>query len=130
VGLFLISIVLSACAALAGLDGPASPPAAVAAVSPSPSNPFVEPARDVLAHAMCGNCHRPGLPTSNARALKIFNLHDPVWYAAMTDEQLRSLKSRVEGNSKIEEGDQNQVIAFVNCKLDGACTPAPAKESP
>jgi predicted metal-binding protein len=129
VGLFLISILFSLCSALAGTDNPAPPLASASAEAPAPTNPFVEPARDVLAHAACGNCHRPGLPTSNARALKIFNLHEPVWYAAMTDDQLRSLKSRVEGNAKIEDDDQTQVIAFVNCKLEGACAPPPAKES-
>ena len=141
-----LSTILTAWAALACVDGPAhaadtndptvtsanAEAAAPTAATPAKSNanPWVEPARDVLAHAACGNCHRPGLPTSNARALKIFHLHDPVWYAPMTDDQLRSLKARVEGSSKIEEDDQNLVIAFVNCKLDGACDPARAKESP
>ena len=133
---FFLSMVLASW--LACVNGPsdeaAAPPEAAAAptaaAKPAVTNPWVEPARDVLAHAACGNCHRPGLPTSNPRALKIFNLHDPVWYATMTDGQLLSLRDRVQGSSKIEEDDQNLVIAFVNCKLAGACTQLPGKESP
>jgi predicted metal-binding protein len=126
---------------LSSLSGTGDPAVAVATAAPAAAaepaaaaagakNPWVEPARDVLAHATCGGCHRPGLPTTNARALKIFNLNDPVWYAAMTDDQLRSLRTRIEHSPKLEESDQNQVIAFVNCKLDGACDPSRAKESP
>ncbi|HEX4824712.1 MAG TPA: hypothetical protein VFV19_10380 [Candidatus Polarisedimenticolaceae bacterium] len=124
-GFFLVSLLFSVCTAIAGLDGvpQASPAPAAPAAATAPANPWVEPARDVLAQASCGGCHRPGLPTTNARALKIFNLHDPVWYGTMTDGQLLSLRDRVQGSSKIEEGDRNVVIAFVNCKLAGACTP-------
>ena len=143
---FFLSMVLAAWAACVNgpsgdaaapqADAATAAPVATADAAPTPAakpdvtNPWVEPARDVLAHAACGNCHRPGLPTTNPRALKIFNLHDPVWYASMSDGQLLSLRDRVQGSSKIEEDDQNLVIAFVNCKLAGACTPPPGKESP
>lgn len=105
-------------ALLAALDGTAPQP-----------NPWVEPARDVLVQA-CGSCHRPNLPTSNPRALAVFNLHDPVWYGTMTDEQLKEMRKRILGASKVDDADRNSVISFISCKLDGACDPPPAKESP
>lgn len=102
---------------------------AVVAESPTPpANPWIEPARDVLVQA-CGSCHRPNLPTSNPRALAIFNLHEPVWYATMTDDQLRSLSRRIQG-AKVGESDRDIVNSFVNCKLTGACADARPQESP
>jgi hypothetical protein len=92
------------------------------------TNPWIEPARDVLVQA-CGSCHRPNLPTSNPRALAVFNLHEPVWYATMTDDQLRSLSRRIQG-AKVEESDRDIVNSFVNCKLTGACSDARPQESP
>jgi len=94
-----------------------------------PSNPWAEPARDVLVQS-CGSCHRPGLATSNPRALAVFNLHDTVWYAAMTDDQVRELQRRIDDSSKIEDADKQIVTAFVNCRLDGACGTVRAEESP
>jgi hypothetical protein len=133
--LLLVILIASALQALAGVDGTArqlavpmpEPPVAESAAA---INPWVEPAREVLSHASCGNCHRPGLPTSNPRALSVFNLHDPVWYAPMSEEQLRSLRRRIERSSEVEAEDQNSVLAFVDCKLEGTCGQGPAKESP
>jgi len=122
----VIAVILALLGVCYGLDGA---PAAKPAVSELPMNPWVEPARDVLVQS-CGSCHRPGLPTTNPRALAIFNLHEPVWYATMTDEQLRELQRRIENSSKIEEADRKAVIAFVNCKLNGVCEESHPKESP
>ena len=137
--LFFVTVLVAAISTLAGIDGPGyrlSPPTRagrmITQASDQPTgthNPWAEPARDVLSNAKCGGCHRPGLPTSNPRALAIFNLHDPVWYAPMTDEQLLSLRRRIEHNSEIEAKDQDSVIAFVACKLEGACNPEGTKES-
>lgn len=113
-------------AALLGPGADAVPPPAPAA---PPKNPWAEPARDVLVQA-CGSCHRPGLPTSNARALKVFNLHDPVWYGAMSDDQLRGLSRRIQGASGVKDRDRDIVNMFVNCKLTGACDDARPQESP
>lgn len=137
----VIAILIALVTALAGMtdtcpvpadastSASSTAPAAAHAKSAS-SNPFAEPARDVLAHAACGNCHRPGLKTTDPRALKIFNLHDPVWYGAMTDDQIRSLKNRIEHSSGIDDGDRAAVLSFVDCKLTGACAPPHPEESP
>ena len=137
---FLIALVAAlagwtdAGSAAAKPEGPAPACTALASDATSPTvpaaNPFAEPARDVLAHAACGNCHRPGLKTSDPRALKIFNLHDPVWYGAMTDDQIRSLKNRIEHSSAIDDGDRAAVLSFVDCKLTGACAPPHPEVSP
>jgi hypothetical protein len=108
--------------------GTCAPAPATAVVEPA-KNPWVEPTRDVLVQA-CGSCHRPNLPTSNPRALAIFNLHEPVWYATMTDDQLRSLSRRIQGSSSVQDKDRDIVNMFVNCKLTGACSDASPQESP
>jgi hypothetical protein len=92
-------------------------------------NPWVEPARDVLVPA-CGSCHRPGLPTTNPRALAIFNLHEPVWYKTMTNDQLRGLKRRIEGSSSVDDDDRKVIASFVACEVDGMCDGTDAKEIP
>ena len=43
----------------------------------------------------CGSCHTPGLPTTNEKALKIYNLSSPFWSATMSDRQLRDFLRRV-----------------------------------
>ena len=92
-------------------------------------NRWVEPARDVLVPA-CGSCHRPGLPTTNAGALAVFNLHEPVWYKTMTNDQLRGMRRRIEGSSSLNDDDKKAVASFVACEVDGMCDGTDAKEVP
>ena len=92
-------------------------------------NPWVEPARDVLVPA-CGSCHRPGLPTTNPRALAIFNLHEPIWYKTMTNDQLRKLVGRINGSGNVAEPDRKTIAQFVKCEVDGACDGTEAEEVP
>ena len=90
-------------------------------------NPWIESARDVLVPA-CGSCHRPGLPTTNPRALAIFNLHEPVWYKTMTNDQLRGMRRRIEASSSLDDGDKRAIASFVACEVDGMCEGTDAKE--
>jgi hypothetical protein len=96
--------------------------------APASANPWVEPAREVLVQ-YCGSCHRPGLPTTNSRALGVFNLHEPVWYRTMTDDQLRELRRRAGEMLRAKDDDRDTLVAFVDCELDHVCGPARKKES-
>jgi hypothetical protein len=84
------------------------------------SNPWAESARDVLV-SQCGSCHRPGLSTSNPRALAIFNLHEPIWYKTMTDDQIRQLVGRTRNPDKFADADRKVIASFVACEVDKSC---------
>ena len=127
-------MVVTVLLALLGPGDACGEPPAAATVQPAiaveslhAKNPWVEPARDVLVSA-CGSCHRPGLPTSNKGALAVFNLHEPVWYKTMTNDQLRGMRRRIEASSSLDDGDKKAIASFVACEVDGMCEGTDAKE--
>jgi hypothetical protein len=102
-------------------------PAAVAAPPPAPAhsdvNRWAEPTRDLLAQH-CGRCHLPNLPTSNPRALAIFNLTEEPWYGRMTPDQLDSLLPRARSIRELTDADRTTLESFVSCARDHVCPPA------
>ena len=88
----------------------------------TPTNPFAEPTRGLLAQH-CGRCHLPNLPTSVPRALAIFNLAEDPWYGRLTTEQYDALTHRLSGMGSLPDADKAIVESFVRCARDGQCTP-------
>jgi hypothetical protein len=64
---------------------------------------YREQAREVIKSISCGGCHTPGLATTNAKALKIYNLAAPYWTASMTDRQLTAFQRRIRTQMTTEE---------------------------
>ena len=109
------AVLLAVAGALCVLPQPPVPPP-----SATPANRWSEGTREIL-RPSCGRCHLPNLPTSNPRALAIFNLSDDVWYAGMTAEQFGGLERRIAGNESIADEDKATVASFVRCARDGDC---------
>ncbi len=65
---------------------------------PRTANPHRDAARAVL-EAHCGDCHREDSPLADANALRIYNLNDPEWPAAMTTWHVRDLLVQFEDRS-------------------------------
>jgi len=101
---------------------PARAPATAPAPRQADANRWAEPTRGLLAQH-CGRCHLPNLPTSNARALAIFNLTEEPWYGRMTNEQLDSLLPRVRSIRELTDADRTIVERFVHCARDHDCPP-------
>ena len=99
---------------------PQPPPPPQQPPSATPVNRWSEGTREIL-RPSCGRCHLPNLPTSNPRALAIFNLGEEVWYAGMTAEQFGGLERRIAGNESIADEDKATVASFVRCARDGEC---------
>jgi len=90
------------------------------------TNRWAEGTREVLSPS-CGRCHLPNLPTSNPRALAIFDLSEDPWYARMTDEQLGGIERRIGGSGSVSEEDKATVASFVRCARDHDCPPEEAR---
>lgn len=108
---------------------PAPAPAHSPAPGPGPATgrvviPWAEPARDVLVQ-YCGRCHRSDLDTSITRALAVFDLTEPVWYARLSADQYDGILERVHEASAIGPEDVAAIEAFVGCARGGACPDPP-----
>lgn len=61
----------------------------------------------------CGKCHSPGLPTTDAKALAVFDLSEKPWYGRVTDEHLLKVAKRIHGSSQISAEDKAAVENFL-----------------
>ena len=115
---FVAILAFTSCAsARPGADPAASPPPPAGG-----SNPWAEQARVAL-RPPCGSCHLPGLETSQAKALAVFDLAERDWGRKLSPGQLDALAGRVRGTESLPEADREAVLAFVSRQRE--LTPAP-----
>lgn len=67
----------------------------------------------------CGKCHSPGLPTTDAKALAVFDLAEKPWYGRVTDERLAKIVKRIRGTKQISEEDKTAVDNFIQSVRSG-----------
>ena len=72
-------------------------------------------AREIL-KANCGSCHDGALSTAKPAALKVFDLKEPEWAAAMSDQQLGRIIGRFQSFG-VPRPDRKRVKAFIDAEL-------------
>ncbi len=83
-----------------------------------PSDPSAEITLKVLTEN-CGKCHLPGQPTTDPKALAVFDLAEKPWYGRVTDEHLARVVKRIRGSKEISEDDKATVEKFLQNVLPG-----------
>jgi mono/diheme cytochrome c family protein len=106
------SSVWSLAALVLWLDGVGSP-------APSSSSRSLTQLRDQARQVLevsCGRCHDGTRPNAKPAALKIFDLHEQEWAAAMSNEQMHHMSSRFEGFG-MPIPDRARVQAYIDAEI-------------
>lgn len=83
--------------------------------APSRIGQLRDGAREIL-KANCGTCHDGALSTAKPAALKVFDLKEREWAAAMSDQQLGRIIGRFQSFG-VPRRDRKRVKAFIDAEL-------------
>jgi hypothetical protein len=109
------SSVWSLAALVLWLDGVGSPAPGPASSRSRSLTQLRDQARQVL-QGSCGRCHDGTRPTAKPAALRIFDLQQREWAAAMSNEQMNHMSSRFEGFG-MPIPDRARVQAYIDAEI-------------